>query len=515
MNIARLLVEAAGRTPAAAAVRAGARAWCSYGVLAERAARLAGYLAGRGVCPGDRVAMFMTNHVAFLEVLYGILHAGAVAVPVNAKLHGRELAFILEEAGARLCFVNADTATTASQAVAGLVLPGGGAPRLIDVDTPEHAAALRSEPLPLQPRDGDALAWLFFTSGTTGQPKGAMLTHRNLLLMSSSYLTEVDTVAASDCLLHAAPLSHGSGMYNFAHVARGAAQVIPDSRGFDAAEIGSLLGSLRGVSLFAAPTMVQRMVAGVPDDGADLPGLKLIVYGGGPMLVDQALRALDRFGPRLAQIYGQGECPMTITRLQRELHVGGADEEAYRRRLASVGTPFHLVDVAIGDAADPAVRLPPGEPGEILVRSPLVMAGYWSRETATAQAPAGEWLATGDVGFFDEEGYLHLSDRSKDVIISGGTNIYSREIEDALVSHPGVLEVAVVGRPNEEWGEEVVAVVGHGAAPPPAAAALDEHCGARIARFKRPRHYVFMPELPKNAYGKIEKKSLKTALRSP
>ena len=514
MNIAQLLVEAAERTPTAPAVRAGAHVWHTYTALAERAARLAGFLVEQGVRRGDRVAMFMTNHVAFLEVLYGILHVGAVAVPVNAKLHERELAFILEEAGANLCFVNADTASTAERAAAQSSLSGLAPLKFMDVDTQSYAAAVRSDPVALCPRDADDLAWLFFTSGTTGRPKGAMLTHRNLLLMTVSYLTEVDAVAANDCILHAAPLSHGSGMYNFAHVAVGAAQVIPDSHGFDPAEIGTLLGSLRGVSMFAAPTMVQRLVAGLADDGTGLPGLKLIVYGGGPMLVDQALRAINRFGPRLAQIYGQGECPMTITRLQRERHLDSGEPEVHRRRLASVGTPFHLVEVAIGCTDDLAVRLPSGQSGEILVRSPLVMAGYWSREAAGAGAPIGDWLATGDVGYFDAEGYLHLSDRSKDVIISGGTNIYSREIEDVLVGHPGVLEGAVIGRPNEEWGEEVVAVVGHGSGLPPTTGELDALCRASIAQFKRPRHYAFMPELPKNAYGKIEKTLLKAAMRS-
>jgi long-chain acyl-CoA synthetase len=503
MNVARLLVESAAAMPAAVAICDGADALMDYRTFALRVARLAGYLGANGIRPGDRVALFMTNEPAYLEALYSVLHRGAIAVPVNARLHERELAYILEASGARLCFCNADCATTAARAAGLVPVP----PRLVETGSPGWHAAQGVAPLPLVHRDGDDVAWLFFTSGTTGRPKGAMLTHRNILLMSSSYLTEVDVVGPGDAILHAAPLSHGSGMYSFAHVARAAAQLLPQSRGFDTAEIAAIAARRSGISMFAAPTMLHRMLRALPDDDA-LSGFKLIVYGGGPMLVEQSLAAIDRLGPRLAQIYGQGECPMTITRLPRALHRRGGDEAVLRRRLASVGTPFNLVDVRIGDPRAPGA---PGEAGEILVKSPIVMRGYWHQDDAPTSGDDG-WLRTGDVGYFDDEGLLHLSDRSKDVIISGGSNIYSRELEDVLVRHPGVHEVAIIGRPSEDWGEEVVAVVGCGAGEPPPVAELDALCASELARFKRPRHYVFLPELPKNAYGKIEKRLLRERL---
>lgn len=503
MNVARLVLEAAQAWPESTALRIGKSSALTYRELVERTARLAGYLRAQGVLPNRRVAMFMTNHPAYLELLHAIFWAGAIAVPVNAKLHERELAFILDESGAQLLFVNDDTDGVASRAAS----LADADVLVVNVDRHGYASALREEPASLTHRDGDDVAWLFFTSGTTGRSKGAMLTHRNLHLMTASYLTEVDAVGRDEALLHAAPMSHGSGVYNFIHVARGGAHIVPESHGFDVAEIIDILGSVSKVSFFAAPTMVQRFVAGLPADDP-LSGLKLIVYGGGPMLVEPALAAIGRLGPRLAQIYGQGECPMTITRLPPHMHQPMENTPSYRRRLASVGTPFHLVDVRIGSAAEP---LPAGEAGEVLVSSPLVMKGYWNR-AADAESFDDGWLRTGDIGYFDEEGYLHLSDRSKDVIISGGSNIYSREIEDVLAQHSGVREVAVVGRPHAEWGEEVVAVISSGATEPPPIAELDALCQSQIARFKRPRHYTFMAELPKNAYGKIDKRRLKESI---
>jgi long-chain acyl-CoA synthetase len=220
------------------------------------------------------------------------------------------------------------------------------------------------------------------------------------------------------------------------------------------------------------------------------------------MYVEDALKALDRFGPRLAQIYGQGESPMTITTLTRE-DIAGRDHPRWRERLGSAGRPFACVEVVVADAADRA--LPAGEAGEILCRGDVVMPGYWRNPEASAATLRGGFLHTGDVGRFDADGYLTLMDRSKDLIISGGSNIYPREVEEVLLKHADVREVSVIGRPDREWGEIVVAYVVGEASPE----ALDALCLDHIARFKRPKAYVFTDALPKNNYGKI----LKTELR--
>jgi long-chain acyl-CoA synthetase len=246
--------------------------------------------------------------------------------------------------------------------------------------------------------------------------------------------------------------------------------------------------------------MVKRLTECRADCNAE--NIRTIVWGGAPMYVEDALRALDRFGPCFAQIYGQGESPMTITVLPKE-DIAERAHPRWRERLASAGRPFACVEVMIADERDH--ELPTGEPGEILVRGDTVMAGYWKNEEASAATLRGGWLHTGDVGAFDAEGFLTLKDRSKDVVISGGSNIYPREIEEVLLTHPAVREASVIGRPDPEWGEVVVAdVVGDAAR-----AELDALCLAAIARFKRPKDYVFVPALPKNNYGKI----LKTELR--
>ena len=358
----------------------------------------------------------------------------------------------------------------------------------------------------------DDPAWLFYTSGTTGRPKGVVITHGNLRAMSQCFLTDVEAVAPGDAILHAAPLSHGSGLYVLPHVLAGAVNVVPESGGFDPDEIVALLGAWDRTSFFAAPTMVKRLVGAPAIGRARLDRLKSIVFGGGPMYVADCKEAYRALGPRLAQIYGQGESPMTITAMNRALLADALarDDDA---RIGSVGVAQTGIDVIVAD--ERGEPCPTGEAGEVLVRGATVMAGYWMNPDASAATLANGWLHTGDVGAFDADGFLTLKDRSKDLIISGGSNIYPREVEEVLQAHPDVAEVAVIGRPHPEWGEEVVACVVARTAASDAASnaalerALDALCLERIARFKRPKAYVFLAELPKNNAGKV----LKTALR--
>jgi long-chain acyl-CoA synthetase len=496
MNVA-LWLERLGRAdPGRPAVGRGKRVVASYGELAGRAARLAGGLRSRiGLVSGDRVAIVAKNCPEYVEVLYGIWLAGLAAVPVNAKLHGSELAYILEHSGARACFVSQGLDTEV----------GGHAPatleRLIEIGGPEYESLFAADPLAAAERARDDLAWLFYTSGTTGRPKGAMLSHGNIAAASFAYLTEVDTVSPGDRILHAAPMSHGSGLYIMAHVMRGGVNLVPESGGFEPEEIFRAFAHWRRVSMFAAPTMVKRLVASSGD--CDVSAIRTIVYGGAPMYVEDARAALDRFGPCLAQIYGQGESPMTITTLSKA-QIADRDHPRWLERLGTAGFPYACVEVAVFDGDDR--MLPVGETGEVVCRGATVMPGYWNDPDASARTLKGGWLHTGDVGAFSDEGCLTLKDRSKDLIISGGSNIYPREVEEVLLTHAGVREVSVIGRPDPEWGEVVVAYVAGDVAP----SDLDALCLSRIARFKRPKHYVFLDGLPKNNYGKV----LKTALRA-
>jgi long-chain acyl-CoA synthetase len=407
-----------------------------------------------------------------------------VAVPVNARLHREEIAYILEDSETSVVVADPEHADDVEDAV---VAPGERWDRITS-----------SSPAPLADGQPDDPAWLFYTSGTTGRPKGATLTNRNLLAMSLSYYADIDAVMPQDSILQAAPLSHGAGLYGLPHIARGAVSVMPHSA--DGEEIAALLRRWPGTSFFAAPTMVKRLAGSMA--GADLSNLKTIIYGGAPMYLADLEVALDRFGPRLAQIYGQGETPMTITALSKADHAEGDPA-----RLQSVGVA--RTDTEVRVVGDDDRELPAGEIGEIVVRGDVVMAGYWKQPDATAETLRGGWLHTGDVGSFDDDGYLTLRDRSKDLIISGGMNIYPREVEEALLNHAGVGSVAVVGRPDPEWGETVVAFVVPAAdgAPPPVDE-LDRTCLDRIARYKRPKDYRFVDALPTNNYGKVVKREL-------
>ncbi|HZN86093.1 MAG TPA: long-chain fatty acid--CoA ligase [Burkholderiales bacterium] len=484
MNLAALLHASARRLPGAPAIALGARTVATYGELSQRVARLAAGMLARGLARGDRVALAMRNCPEYYEVLFACWHAGLAAVPINAKLHPKEFAYILGNAGAKLCFVSPDLEAA---------IPGG-----LSVASPEYARLGEAAPAAAAEVAPDEVAWLFYTSGTTGVPKGAMLTHRNLMFSTQAYFSDIDRLGPGDSILHAAPLSHGSGVYGLPHFAAGALNVIPESGGFEPGEIFGLVAAHRGVSFFAAPTMIVRLLASPAAGSADLRNLKTISYGGAPMYVADSLRAIELFGPRLYQLFGQGEAPMTITGLPQSDH-------AARRKLQSCGYARTGAQVRVVDAEDR--DLPPGEVGEILTRSDCVMAGYWDNPQATAQALRGGWLHTGDLGSLDEAGYLTIRDRSKDMIISGGSNIYPREIEEVLLRHPAVAECSVVGRAHPEWGEEVVAfIVRRGDVSPQE---LDALCLAHIARFKRPREYRFVEGLPKNNYGKV----LKTELR--
>jgi acyl-CoA synthetase (AMP-forming)/AMP-acid ligase II len=402
----------------------GERVHATWATFAARtAAAAAGLRDDFGLSPGDRVAIVMRNRPEYLEAMYAIWHAGLVAVPVNARLHRDEIAYILEHSETAVAVTDPEHADDVGPLIeAAVVAPGERWDRLT-----------ASSPAPLVDREQDDPAWLFYTSGTTGQPKGATLTNRNLLLMTLSYYADIDVLMPQDSILQVAPLSHGAGLYGLPHVARGAVSVLPQSG--DGDEIAALLKRWPGMSFFAAPTMVKRLAGNPALADADLSHLKTIIYGGAPMYLADLENALERFGPRLAQIYGQGETPMTITALSKADHAD-RDHPRWRDRMQTVGVARTDTEVRVVDDDDR--ELPVGETGEIVVRGDVVMAGYWNQPDATSETLRGGWLHTGDVGSFDDDGYLTLRDRSKDLIISGGMNIYPREVEEALLQHAGV-----------------------------------------------------------------------------
>jgi long-chain acyl-CoA synthetase len=505
VNLAMTLETTARRLGDAAAVSMAETHW-SYAELARRVRSTAGaFRAHASLSPGARVAIAMENMPEFFQALYASWQAGLCAVPMNAKLHPREFAYILEDCGAALCIASPGLYD-------GIAAEVGSRPGLALMHS-DRLAALADGPA-MAPADVSAedAAWLFYTSGTTGRPKGAVLSHRNLMFMSHCYLADIDMLGARDTMIHAAPLSHGSGLYALPHIAKGSHQIIPSSGHFSPEQILELTEQHTDVTFFAAPTMLTRLMNSPALANARLDTLKTIFFGGAPMYQADLERALELFGPRLVQIYGQGESPMTITAMSKADYADRAHPR-YRERLASCGSARTGVEVRVVDAEDR--DLPPGETGEVLTRSDCVMTAYWGNLDATARTLQGGWLHTGDVGSMDEDGYLTLKDRSKDMIISGGSNIYPREIEEVLLLHHGVREVSVVGAPHADWGEETVAFVVGRPDASVTAAELDQLCLDHIARFKRPKRYLFVDDLPKNNYGKILKTELRARFPQP
>ncbi len=450
----------------------------------------------------------MNNHPRYLEILWGCWWAGLVAVPVNSKLHLNEVDWIATDSDARWIFVNGATDKFSAETIE----------RLVDISLEETDQLFRTDEgiqlPPPQQRDLDDLAWLFYTSGTTGRPKGVMLSHRNLMTVGMGYFVDVDTINREDAIVYGAPNSHGCGIYAIPHLMAGAAHVVPKSGGVEPKELFDLGRAIGPLTTFAAPTIIKRLV-----DYASLCGLtekeaaesfRTIVYGGGPMYLADIERALKVMGPRFVQIYGQGETPMTVTVLSRQ-HISDEGHPSHTERLGSVGIAQTPVQVKVADQEGRS--LPAGQIGEVMVRGDTVMLGYWKSPEATSQALVNGWLKTGDLGCLSTDGFLTLKERSKDVIISGGSNIYPREVEEVLLTVASVAEVSVIGVPDPEWGEVVVAFVVPVEGQQINEAELDAHCLAHIARFKRPKRYLIRGSLPKNNYGKVVKAMLREELK--
>lgn len=492
MNIALTLVNSALAFPQAPALSLGTRKIFDYRTLGQRAARLAGGLQ-KMFATGDRIVIASHNCPEYLEILYGAWHGGFIVAPLNVRLNPAELAFAIDNCGARAVFADEETAQ--------LLAPHVEDALIFPIGDKAYQGLVSSEPVPLAAKAPQDLAWIFYTSGTTGKPKGAMLTHGNLWAMTLAYFADVDFINETDALLHFAATSHASGLFALSHVAKASNNILPESGGYDPDELASLAAEVPNLTFFAPPTVLRRMCAKDTLRSADLSNIKTVLVGAAPVFESDIRGGLELFGPKLWNGYGQGESPCTITAMSKK-QIADAARANDIDRLVSVGVARTGVEIRI-EAQDG------GDVGEVLVRGDVVMTGYWRDETASYAALTDGWLHTGDLGRLDECGYLTLLDRKKDMIISGGQNIYAREIEDVLSSHVGVADVAVIGVPDPEWGECVVAVIVPTRPNGVSAEALDAMCLEQIARFKRPKRYEFVASLPKNASGK----TLKTLLR--
>jgi acyl-CoA synthetase (AMP-forming)/AMP-acid ligase II len=513
MNIGSVLTQAAKASPERTAIVYGDLRR-SYREFNARANQLAARLREAGIGEGDRVAVLQKNCPELLETMFATFKMGAIAVPMNARLHPKEAAYILQDSGTKALVFTDDFVAPLETIRSDL----GGITTFICVgEAPSWARAY--EPFIAdgdssdrdEPRDKDDIAWLFYTSGTTGKPKGAMESHGNLQFMTDHYPVEVYQLKADDIVMHPGPLTHGSGLWAVSITAGSGTHLIPTAASFDPDHIFGLIEKHRVTKIaFIAPTMIT-MLLNAPNIGKyDLSSLRFFGYGGSPMYVEDLKRAIKQWGPIFCQIYGQGETPMTITMLTPEDHKLATENPALENRLASAGRIRKDIEIAILDENDK--ELGDEAIGEISLRGDCVMKGYWNKQEATEEAFKNGWYHSGDLGKRDADGFYYLLDRKKELIITGGANVYPREVEEVLLLHPAVLEVAVIGVPDRLWGESVMAVVRPRPGTKPQESELLDLCRDHLSGYKKPRYIRFQDDLPKSGYGKILKRELKTAI---
>jgi fatty-acyl-CoA synthase/long-chain acyl-CoA synthetase len=478
----------------------------TYGELDQRSNAVANALANRGVEPGDRVALMMSNCLGYMIADLAVLKAGAVKLPLNDMLTEDEFEYMLSDSGTETVIAGAEFTDTLSSLDASVDTLKRGIAIDSDSEQFDSLSDLESEgdtaappSISISPEDP---VGHFYTGGTTGDPKGVIHSHDNFLQNVYAHITELD-LTGDDTLLLMTPLPHSAGLFLWAGMLLGAESVIRP--GFDPEQ------SLRDIEehevtwSFLVPTMIYTILDEPALDTTDTSSLETLVYGAAPMTPARLEEGLAEFGPVFTQFYGQTEVPNIITILSKKEH-RNALEEGQEQRLSSAGQPALMADVKIVDT-ETGERQPTGREGEILASAPYVMDEYWGLPEKTAETIEDGWVHTGDVGKRDEDGYVYLLDRKSNMIISGGMNVYSTDVEDVLAKHPAVAQVAVIGVPDKKWGEVVTAIV----VPDGEATEADilEFADNKLGDYKRPKQVDFSDELPKTPYGKIDKKALR------
>jgi long-chain acyl-CoA synthetase len=491
LNLASLLTESAERTPEAPAIRLGDNE-LSYAALDDQSARLATLLREKGFEPGDRVGVMLPNVPEFPIAYYGVLRAGGVVVPMNVLLKRREIAFYLEDSGTKLLlawhgFVD--------EARGGATDAGA---KTVEVGPAALAAALLNvEPTPgLAETVEDDTAVILYTSGTTGKPKGAELTHLNLFRNADVSSRTTCEISGGDVVLGALPLFHSFGQtvgMNASLKVGACLTLVPK---FDPGEALETMQRDGVTHFYGVPTMFGALLHHPGREGFDTSSLRTCITGGASMPVEVLRGFEEAFGAVVLEGYGLSETSP----------VACSNHPEKERKAGSIGTPIEGVEMQVVDEKDEPVAQ--GEVGEIVIRGHNIMKGYWQRPDATEEAMRGGWFHSGDMARTDEEGYFYIVDRKKDLIIRGGYNVYPREVEEVLFEHPKIREAAVVGVPHDEWGEEIgAAVVLHdGEALPPEE--VSAYVKERIAAYKYPRIVWFLDDLPKGPTGKILKREI-------
>ncbi|MGE0224779.1 MAG: acyl-CoA synthetase [Acetobacteraceae bacterium] len=507
-NLAHLLVQSARRFPDRPAIAWRDRVW-TWAAFLDRVQAAAGALAERGVKHGDRVLVHARNSNAVLETMFASWMIGATWVPTNFRLTPPEVAYLAQSSGARVhifdaAFPDHRAAARADNAVCMLeVSIGGGG---LDWDALAASETRIERPVDV---DRDHPAWFFYTSGTTGRPKAGVLTHGQLEYVVCNHLCDLmPGTTEQDASLVVAPLSHGAGVHALPQVARGAVSVLLPSERLDCEEAWRLVETWRVSNMFTVPTILTMLTRHDSVDRYDHSSLRHVIYAGSPMYRADQKHALAKLGKVIVQYFGMGEVTGNITVLPPHLHSENDEEMP----VGSCGFPRTGMDVTILD--DAGNHLPPGTTGEICVRGPGVFNGYHDNPEATAKATTFGWFHTGDLGHMDARGFVYITGRASDMYISGGSNVYPREIEEVLLTHPAVAEACVLGMPDERWGETGVAVLVLESGAQATDAELTAHLEGRLARYKWPSRFVFWAELPKSGYGKVTKRDVRRLLEA-
>jgi fatty-acyl-CoA synthase len=458
---------------------------------------------------GDRILVHARNSNAVLESMFATWMLGAVWVPTNFRLTPPEVAYLATSSGSSVhifdsTFPEHAAAAKAENPACRLEISiGEGAL------TWEHLATATGGATRPADVDRDHPAWFFYTSGTTGRPKAGVLTHGQLEYVICNHLCDLMPATTElDVSLVVAPLSHGAGIHALPQVARGAATGLLSGERLDVEEAWRLVERYRVSNMFTVPTILTMLTRHDSIDQYDHSSLRHVIYAGAPMYRADQIHALEKLGSVLVQYFGMGEVTGNITVLPPSCHSLNDEEMP----VGSCGFPRTGMDVTILD--DAGEHVPPSTTGEICVRGPGVFAGYHDNPEATAAATRHGWFHTGDLGHMDERGFVYITGRASDMYISGGSNVYPREIEEVLLTHPAVAEVCVVGVPHEKWGETGVAVVVLNAGMSVTEQALTAHVEGKLARYKHPALFVFWPELPKSGYGKVVKRDVRRLLEA-
>jgi fatty-acyl-CoA synthase len=514
MNLAHLLTQNSRRHGGRAGFIWGDRSW-TWREIDANVSRLSAALAARGIGKGDRILVHSKNCDEMFWSMFAAFRLGAVWVPTNFRLMPDEVAYLATASGAKafLCHGDfSDHAAAVKAACPALAFTWRiGAGTLGEKSLTEAVAAHTSAKVENAGVEYDDPCWFFFTSGTTGRSKAAVLTHGQMAFVITNHLADLmPGTTEHDASLVVAPLSHGAGVHQLVQAARGVPTILLSTERFDIDEAFRLIERHRVSNIFTVPTILKMMVEHPAAERYDHSSLRYVIYAGAPMYREDQKTALKKLGHVLVQYFGLGEVTGNITVLPPALH---DPEDGPRARIGSCG--FERTGMQVQIQGDDGRKLKPFETGEICVIGPAVFAGYYDNPEANAKAFRDGWFRTGDLGHMDEEGFVYITGRASDMYISGGSNIYPREVEEKILTHPAIGEVAVLGVPDPVWGEVGVAVcVVREGASAVSEADMAGFLGPKVPRYKMPKRFFFWDALPKSGYGKVPKRLVRDELEA-